>query len=128
MIGPTFWRDVVEGLGGIEDVDEALDALEARGLVRRHGESRVEGDVEYAFKHILIRDTAYGTLPRARRRELHAATARFIEGATSGSSELAWLLAHHWREAGEPDAAIGYLLAAAARAQDALAVEETYDL
>jgi class 3 adenylate cyclase/tetratricopeptide (TPR) repeat protein len=128
VIGATFWRGVVEGLGGIEDIDEALDALEARGLVRRRGESRVEGDVEYSFKHIVTRDTAYGTLPRARRRELHAAAATFIEGATSGSSELAWLLAHHWREAGEPERAIGYLLAAAARARDALAIEETFDL
>jgi predicted ATPase/class 3 adenylate cyclase len=128
VIGATFWRGVVEGLGGIEDVDEALDALEARGLVRRRGESRVEGDVEYSFKHILTRDTAYGTLPRARRRELHAAAAAFIEGATSGSSELAWLLAYHWREAGEPERAVGYLLAAAARARDALATEETFDL
>jgi predicted ATPase/class 3 adenylate cyclase len=128
VIGATFWRGVVRGIGEVEDIDEALDALEARGLVHRRGESRVEGDVEYVFKHILTRDTAYGTLPRARRRELHAAAAVFIEGATSGSSELAWLLAHHWREAGEPERAIGYLLAAAARARDALASEETYDL
>ena len=128
VIGATFWRGVVQGIGEIEDIDEALDALEARGLVHRRGESTVAGDVEYAFKHILIRDTAYGTLPRARRRQLHAATAGFIEEATGGSSELAWLLAHHWREAGEPERAIGYLLAAAARARDALAIEETYDL
>jgi len=128
VIGSTFWRGVVQGIGEVEDIEDALDALEARGLVHRRGESRLAGDVEYAFKHILIRDTAYGTLPRARRRELHAATAALIEGATSGSSELAWLLAHHWREAGEPERAIGYLLAAAARARDALAVEETYDL
>ena len=128
VIGATFWRNVVEGIGEVEDIDEALEALEDRALVHRRAESTVEGDVEYVFKHMLIRDTAYGTLPRARRRELHAATARFIEGATSGSSELAWLLAHHWREAGEPERAIGYLLAAAARARDALAVEETYDL
>ena len=128
VIGTTFWRGVVHGIGQVEDIDEALDALEARGLVHRRGESRVEGDVEYTFKHILTRDTAYGTLPRARRRELHAAAATFIEGATSGSSELAWLLAHHWREAGEPERAIGHLLAAAVRARDALATEETYDL
>ena len=128
VIGVTFWRNVVQGLGEVDDIDAALEALEARGLVHRRLESRVEGDTEYAFKHILIRDTAYGTLPRARRRELHAATARFIEAATSGSSELAWLLAHHWSEAGETERAIGYLLAAAARARDALAREETYDL
>ena len=128
MIGRTFWRDVVREIGGLDDVDEALDALEARGLVLRRPESRLGGDVEYAFKHVLIRDTAYGTLPRATRRELHAATARRIEELRGGSSELSWLLGHHWREAGEPERAMAHLVAAAERARDALATEETYDL
>jgi class 3 adenylate cyclase/tetratricopeptide (TPR) repeat protein len=127
VIGKTFWRGVLEGIEDPDDAEEALDALEARGLVLRRLESRVAGDVEYTFKHDLVRDTAYGTLPRARRRELHAATARFIEGMTSGT-ELAWLLGYHWREAGDPVRAMGYLLAAAERARDALAIEETYDL
>ena len=43
-------------------------------------------------------------------------------------ADLGWLLAHHWREAGEVDAARAYLLGAAERARDTLAVEETYDL
>ncbi len=128
VIGRTFWRDVVREIGGLDDVDEALDALEARGLVLRRPESRLGGDIEYAFKHVLIRDTAYGTLPRATRRELHAATARRIEELRGGSSELSWLLGHHWREAGEPERAMGHLVAAAERARDALATEETYDL
>ena len=38
------------------------------------------------------------------------------------------MLAHHWRQAGEVDAARGYLLAAAERARAVLAVEQTYDL
>ncbi len=128
VIGKTFWRGVLHGIGDLDDVDEALDALEARGLVLRRLESRVASDVEYTFKHVLVRDTAYGTLPRATRRDLHAATARFIEDTTAGSSELAWLLGYHWREAGEPERAIRYLMAAADRARDALAIEETYDL
>ena len=128
VIGRTFWRDVLRGIGGLDEVDEALDALEARGLVLRRSESRLGGDVEYAFKHVLIRDTAYGTLPRATRRELHGATARRIEELRGGSSELAWLLGHHWREAGEPERAMPHLIAAAERARDALATEETYDL
>ena len=65
VIGATFWRNVVQGIGEVEDIAEALEALEDRGLVHRRAESQVEGDTEYAFKHILIRDTAYGTLPRA---------------------------------------------------------------
>ena len=118
---------MLEGIGDVDDVDDALDALEARGLVLRRAQSQVVGDVEYTYKHVLFRDIAYGTLPRATRRTLHAATARLIEEAT-GISELAWLLAHHWREAGETERAMGYLIAAAKRARDALAIDETYDL
>jgi class 3 adenylate cyclase/tetratricopeptide (TPR) repeat protein len=128
VIGQTFWRDVLIGIGELETVEEALDALEARGLVQRHPQSQVEGDVEFSFKHVLIRDIAYGTLPRSQRRELHGAVARYLERALGDPADLGWLLAHHWREGGELDAARGYLLGAAERARDTLAVEETYDL
>jgi tetratricopeptide (TPR) repeat protein len=128
VIGQTFWRGVLASAGQIADVDLALEALEARGLIRRRAQSQVLGDVEFGFKHALIRDVAYGTLPRAARRELHAATARTIEASVTDPADLAWILAHHWREAGEVGLAIAYLLAAAERARDAYAVEETYDL
>jgi class 3 adenylate cyclase/tetratricopeptide (TPR) repeat protein len=128
VIGHTFWRGVLAGTGQRDEVDEALEALEARGLVLRHPQSQVEGDVEFAFKHVLIRDVAYGTLPRGSRRELHGAVARYLEETLADPADLGWLLAHHWREAGEVDAARGYLLGAAERARDTLAVEETYDL
>ncbi len=107
---------------------KALEALEVRGLIPRRRESSVEGDVEFAFKHVLIRDVAYATLPQASRRELHGVGGAHLEAALADPAGFAWLLAHHWREAGEVDAARGYLLAAAERSKDALAVEETYDL
>ena len=128
VIGQSFWRGVLEGIGGLERADEALEALESRGLILRRSQSQLEGDVEFAFKHVLIRDVAYGTLPRSSRRDLHAAIARFLEATFKDPADVGWLLAHHWREAGEVDAARGYLLGAAERARDALAVEETYDL
>jgi tetratricopeptide (TPR) repeat protein len=128
VIGQDFWRGVLDGIGDLEAVDEALEALEARGLILRRSRSQVEGDVEFAFKHVLIRDVAYGTLPRGSRRDLHGAIARFLEETSTDPADLGWLLAHHWREAGEVDAARGYLLGAAERARDALAVEETFDL
>jgi tetratricopeptide (TPR) repeat protein len=128
VVGNTFWRGVVGGVGSGSDIEEALDALEARGLVLRRPESTLADDVEYVFKHALIRETAYATLPRSTRRELHAQVARFIEASVGSGSELAWLLGHHWREAGEPERAMRYLVVAAERTRDALAVEETYDL
>jgi tetratricopeptide (TPR) repeat protein len=128
VVGQTFWRNVLANVGELSDVDEALEALEARGLVQRRPQSQLEGDAEFVFKHVLIRDTAYGTLPRASRRELHAATAAHLERSVPDPAELGWILAYHWREAGEPARAIAYLLQAARRTKDALAVEETWDL
>ena len=120
MIGQSFWSGVLEEIGELGDVETSLEALEARGLVRRHPHSQVEGDVEFAFKHVLIRDVAYATLPRGLRRELHATAARVIEASVPDPTELAWVLAYHWREGGEPARAIEYLLAAGDRARAAL--------
>jgi len=128
VVGQSFWHGVLEGTGALEGIDAALDGLEARGLIVRRSQSQVEGDVEFSFKHVLIRDVAYGTLPRGSRRDLHAGVARYLEATLTDPAALGWLLAHHWREAGDVDAARGYLLGAAERARDALAVEETYDL
>jgi tetratricopeptide (TPR) repeat protein len=109
-------------------VDSTLEALETRGLIQRRWNSQVEGEVEFSFKHDLIREAAYATLPRATRRELHAGTARVLEGFVKDPSEMAWILAYHWREAGDGPTAIRYLRTAADRARDARAVEETHDL
>ena len=129
VVGKTFWRGVVRETGGVDDLDGALNVLEARDLVRRDPSSQMPGDVQFAFKHILIREVAYATVPRATRRERHAAVAVYIEETTEGSVDtLAWILAHHWREAGEPAKAIPYLLAAAAVAQKGWAKDAAVDL
>src|SRR5207237_962839 len=80
--------------------------------------TRMRGDSEFTFKHVLIRDVAYGTLPRADRRSRHTAVARYIEGVAGEQfRDIAWLLAHHWREAGEPEDAVESLPIAAGAAR-----------
>jgi class 3 adenylate cyclase/tetratricopeptide (TPR) repeat protein len=128
VIGRTFWQDVLRAVAGVDDLARTLDDLERRDLIRREPTSRLEGDVEFRFKHALIRDVAYGTLPRATRRERHAATARFVEERTDGAETVAWVLAHHWREAGEAEKAIPHLLTAATVAQQAWAMDAVHDL
>jgi class 3 adenylate cyclase/tetratricopeptide (TPR) repeat protein len=114
VIGKTFWRDVLRNVGGLEDADAALAVLEARDFIRREPTSQLAGDAEFSFKHMLIHEVAYSTVPRASRRERHAAVAGYVEQTLEGASDtLAWVLAHHWREAGESARAIPYLLAAA---------------
>jgi class 3 adenylate cyclase/tetratricopeptide (TPR) repeat protein len=128
VVGRTFWQEVLREASGIADLDAILDDLERRNFIRREPTSRLEGDLEFRFKHALIRDVAYGTLPRATRRERHAAIARFVESRTEAEDSLAWVLAHHWREAGKPEKAVPHLLAAAAVAQRSWAKGEVIDL
>jgi class 3 adenylate cyclase/tetratricopeptide (TPR) repeat protein len=129
VIGRTFWRTIVGALHPGLDIDVALDTLETRDLVRRERGSRVAGDVEYSFKHGLVREVAYATLPRAVRRDLHAAVGRYLEEAASDHlRDVAWLLAHHWREAGDRDRAVRYLVLAAEHALEGWAKEEAIAL
>jgi class 3 adenylate cyclase len=112
VAGRVFWRGALAEMATHQDLAGTLSALEDRGLVAREAVSRIKGDQQYAFKHSLIQDVAYQTLPRAARRERHAAVARFLSSATAtGQSHEA--LARHWREAGEPERAVEELVAAA---------------
>src|SRR4051794_12719117 len=127
VIGRTFWRGVLSTIAPNLDVDDALQTLEARDFVRRDNTSQLAGDSQSTIQHLLIREVAYSTVPRATRRELHAAVARQIEGSLM-SDTLSTILAYHWREAGEPSRAIPYLLDAADRARRSWARGAVIDL
>src|SRR5262249_14522739 len=129
VVGKTFWMGALRALGHGDRVEHVLDALETRELVRREPSSTMGGDAEFSFRHVLIRDVCYATLPRAERRTAHEAVAHYIEAvAGEQDRELAWLLAHHWEQAGNLPRAIDYLLLSAERAQEALAEAEAMDL
>jgi class 3 adenylate cyclase len=129
VVGKIFWTGALSGAAGRAECRAVLDRLEARDLVRRQPHSQIEGDDEFAFKHILIREVAYATLPKAARRIRHAAAGRFLEDAAGERvAESAALLAHHWREAGDTGRAAHYLLVAAERAAQAWAKGEAINL
>ena len=83
----------------LQDFDEArvttaLEALAARDMLVPQGAS------DYAFRHIVIREVAYATLPRAERVRGHLRLARWLEeSAPDRASELAELIAYHYRQA-----------------------------
>jgi class 3 adenylate cyclase/tetratricopeptide (TPR) repeat protein len=120
VIGKVFWRGAVQALEATRsavELEDALDILESRDFIHRESGSQIQGDHEYLFKHMLIREVAYATLPRAARRERHAAVARFIESAAGERiEEAAALLAHHWHEAGDLNQAVRFLQLAAEHA------------
>ena len=87
---------MVAVLAAVDEIDGALAVLEARDFVRRDAASDLSGDVQFTFKHMLIREVAYATVPRASRRLLHAAVARYVEETLTGAAEtLSTILAHH---------------------------------
>ena len=86
-------------------------------------------DREFIFKHVLTREVAYGTLPRAARRERHRVVAGFIERESGDRvRESASILAHHYREAGDDAKTAEYLVMAADVASRAWAKQQAITL
>jgi class 3 adenylate cyclase len=144
VIGKVFWAGGVAALGGI-DADEAgrrLHELVRRQIVRPERRSSVAGESEYSFWHVLVRDVAYGQIPRAERSRKHRLAAEWIASlASERLGDRADLLAHHYGAAVEFARAAGQdaaelveparraLRAAAARAlalNDAAAAASSY--
>jgi class 3 adenylate cyclase len=100
VIGRVFWTGpVYELVGGMPD----FDLLAERDFVRRRAGSSLPGEREYAIKHALTRDVAYGGLAKAKRAQLHAGFARWLERGGERREEHAALLAHHYAEAVRPE-------------------------
>src|SRR2546423_3344686 len=96
VIGQVFWRGAVALLAETNGAtDDALDELARRDFVRPHLVSTVAGEREYSFKHILIRDVAYGRLPKARRADLHLRFSAWVEGLPGSEEELVEIVAYH---------------------------------
>ncbi|TML32212.1 MAG: hypothetical protein E6G24_10740 [Actinobacteria bacterium] len=118
VVGKTFWRGALERMvDGRNELSELLGALERRDLIVRDTASAIEGEQQFAFKHVLIRDVAYELLPRVDRRARHARVAEFFENRTSELGEIATALARHWRDAGDPQRALGYFIRAGEQAE-----------
>jgi class 3 adenylate cyclase len=97
VVGRVFWAGAVARLARPADVHETLQTLRRRELVLDRLTSSMAGDDEYIFKHVLIRDVAYESLPRKERARLHAEAAGWLEERTGDRvGELAELLAHHY--------------------------------
>ncbi|HST17942.1 MAG TPA: adenylate/guanylate cyclase domain-containing protein [Gaiellaceae bacterium] len=133
VVGKVFWLGAVDGKEpDRRGLEALLHALERKGFVRRERRSSVGDETEYAFGHALVRDVAYGQIPRIDRARKHRAVAEWIEQLSVERSEgQAELAAHHWlqaleltRAAGQDDAG----LEARARAALVVAGERAYRL
>jgi class 3 adenylate cyclase/tetratricopeptide (TPR) repeat protein len=104
VVGGIFWPGALVAIGGFdpEVVRSWLHELTRSELVRPSRVSSVKDEQEYAFAHGLIRDVAYGLIPREPRAEKHVSAANWIEElAGERVSEYAETLAHHYGRASE---------------------------
>ena len=108
VVGKVFWRGAAAAIDGDDPaaIDEQLHALGRKQFVQRAQASSVADETEYSFRHLLVRDVAYGQIPRAARAAKHRAAAAWIEGLPR-PDDYAETLAHHYGEALELARAIG---------------------
>jgi class 3 adenylate cyclase/tetratricopeptide (TPR) repeat protein len=114
VIGKVFW------LGALGATEQQLHPLQQKEFVQRARRSSVESETEYAFKHLLVRDVAYGQVPRADRAQKHLRTAEWIE-SLGRAEDHAEMVAHHYVNALELTRAAGQDVSAiVGRAREAL--------
>ncbi|HET6713428.1 MAG TPA: adenylate/guanylate cyclase domain-containing protein [Actinomycetota bacterium] len=110
VVGKVFWPGALEAMGDRDglDVREALHELTRKQYLRPSRTLSMEGEREYTFWHMLVRDAAYAQIPRAARGQKHTAVARWLEARAGARVEdLADVLAYHWFEALELTRASG---------------------
>ena len=90
VIGQRFGLREVAAVTEARDVEPVIERLRHKGLVTG-GDRPAE---EYRFRHLLIRDAAYGSLPKSRRADLPDAYRSELEGS-GDPLQVAEIIAYH---------------------------------
>jgi tetratricopeptide (TPR) repeat protein len=102
VVGKVFQRSAVAELSAPErrdDLGAGLMALVRKELVRPDRSSTI-GDEAFRFRHILVRDAAYGALPKEQRADLHARFADWLERVAGDRLvEYEEVMAYHLEQA-----------------------------
>ena len=124
IIGQEFSFELVGAIVSLEPalLAEALEQLVRSNIVTQRGEPP---NAIYNFTHALVRDAAYQTVLKSRKRDLHRRVAQTLE---SRFPDLARtepeVLAHHYTEAEAVERALDFWRIAAERATASLAHAE----
>jgi class 3 adenylate cyclase/tetratricopeptide (TPR) repeat protein len=109
-----------------EDLQKALHSLTHSELLYVRG---IPPEAIYLFKHALLRDAAYDALLKSRRKELHGRIAQSIVERFAELAEVhPEILARHWTEAGETEAALAQWVRAGKAAEARSAFKEALDI
>jgi class 3 adenylate cyclase/tetratricopeptide (TPR) repeat protein len=102
VAGRIFWLGAVAALanGGAAGVRDAIGRLRVKEIVTPREPPVFSGELEFAFRHVLIRDVAYESLPKLLRASKHVAVARWAEERTGDrAGELAEVVGAHYLRA-----------------------------
>ena len=102
VIGKVFWSGALAAMSGLDEdeVRSRLHDIARKELVRPLRTSSMKDEAEYSFWHLLIRDVAYGQIPRTERGAKHRVVAEWLESVTRERvPEQAELLAYHYGQA-----------------------------
>lgn len=89
VIGETFSGAALRELCSESvqgDLEDELQALERKGLIRAWSATDVQDEDSFRFGHVLIRDAAYAGLLKEARSEVHERLAGWLERTTTGST------------------------------------------
>ena len=117
-IGREFSYELLRATVEVPDsqLKQALNRFVASGLIFQEGEIPL---ATYHFKHALVQDAAYSTLPKKPRRVLHARIAKTLERHFAERVKMEpELLAYHYEQAGLADPAVEYWHRAARRSAE----------
>jgi class 3 adenylate cyclase/tetratricopeptide (TPR) repeat protein len=93
VVGRTFWAGALAQLSPELDVEPLIDDLLRRDLILRESRSSISGETAYRFKHVLIREVAYGGLSKSERADIHLRFASWLHERTG--EELLEVRAYH---------------------------------
>ena len=96
VIGRTFWAGAIDHLSPeyhSDEVEDILDDLLLRDFVTREERSTITSEAAYRFKHVLIREVAYGGLSKSGRAEYHTRFAEWLR--EKADKELLEIRAYH---------------------------------
>ena len=115
-LGRAFPFELLRVVATVDEpfLRQALEKLVEAELLYQRG---VPPEATYIFKHALVQETAYQSMLKSRRQQLHQRIAQVLGDRFPQTAEMEpELLAHHYTEAGLFNEAIGYWLRAGKRA------------
>ncbi len=100
VMGQVFYPAALRALAGdaADGAEAGIAALVRRQFIRRERSDLPDTDA-MAFRHLLIRDAAYDSLPKAVRAELHERFAQWIDDAAGSLGEPDEIAGYHLEQA-----------------------------